>query len=170
MKQRLINSFIMISFFASFAYSQSDWESWNERYKEINVTNLLSAEELYADSVNKGLIQGMYYLRMDTYRFSAIFTGEKREIVDTIKASMKRVYKVQGNPDFLSIIDKIKYDYQFNIGGEKYWLAVQPNLEKPIKKELKKDDNVYLYCLFLNEHTFKGILYNTFLISEFYKN
>ncbi len=55
---------------------------------------------------------------MDNYRFSASYTGEKREISDSIKASMKRVYKVYGNKEYLPIIDEVRYEYQFNIGDQ----------------------------------------------------
>ena len=149
------------------AYSQNDRDTWDKNYNEINVTDLFHFEKLYADSVDHGLIEGKYYMRMDNFRFSALFTGNKRKISDSIKASMIRVYKVYGNHDFLPIIDKVKYEYEFLIDNNTYWISMQSVLDKPFMKEIKKDDNVYLYCLFLNEHGIKGELYNSFLISEF---
>ena len=113
------------------------------------------------------MIEGDYYMRMDSYRFSATYTGEKREIPDSIKASIKRVYKVFGNKEHLAIIDDVKYEYKFNIDGAEYWLSMQSVLDKPFKKEVKKDDTVYLYCLFLNEHGTEGELFNSLLINEF---
>lgn len=155
--------------FSHCAGAQSDLDSWNENYQEKNIVDLIKYEKLYADSVDQGMIEGKYYLRMDNYRFSALYTGEKREIPDSIKASMKRVYKVYGNKEYLPIIDEIRYEYQFIIDQSICWISLQSILDKAFKKEVKKDDTIYLYCLFLNEHTFKGQLYNSFLISEFRK-
>jgi hypothetical protein len=166
---KLIFNILILFTFSISAYTQDEWDSWNNNYRERNVTDLIKFEKLYADSVDQGLIIGKYYLRMDNYRFSAQFTGKKRDIPDSIKSSMRRVYKVYGNPDYLPIIDALKYEYQFQIDGNTYWISMQSILDKSFKKEVKKDDFVYLYCLFLNEHGLSGELYNTFLISEFRK-
>ncbi len=147
--------------------AQSEWESWNQNYEEKNITDLIKSEKIYADSVDRGLIEGDYYLRMDSYRFSAVYTGEKREIADSIKASIRRVYKVRGNKEHLPIIDDIRYEYRFKIDGVDYWISMQSILDKPFKKEVRKDDTVYLYCLFLNEHGTEGELFNSLLINEF---
>ena len=82
---------------------------------------------------------------------------------------MKRVYKTLGNPEYLSTLDNIKHEYRFIIDGNDYWLPIQPILEKPLKKEINKNEKIYLYCLYLNEHTLKRELYNTLYISEFRK-
>ena len=149
------------------AFAQSEWDSWNERYKEIEIPDLISFEKQYADSVDRGLISGKHYMRMETYRFSAEFTGKQRDISDSIRSSMKRVYKIFGNPDQLHLFDEIKYEYQFRIGKYLFWCSMQSVLDEPFKKEIKKGKSVYLYCLFLNEHNSQGSLINSFLISEF---
>ena len=164
---KLIFIFLAIS---SVSFSQTEWDSWNKSYKERSISILINYETLYADSVENGLIKGEYYLRMDKYRFGAIFTGEKREIDNNTLLSMKRVYKTFGNPDYLSTFDNIKAEYEFIIEGDNYWLPIQPILEKPLKKEIRKNGYVYLYCLYLNEHTKQRELFNTLLISEFKKD
>lgn len=166
---RQILAIIAVLLISQCAFAQNEWDSWNENYQERDIIDLLKFENIYSDSVDKGLIEGKYYLRMDNYRFSAIYTGEKREIPDSIKASMKRVYKVYGNKEYLPIIDQIKNEYQFKIGDSFLWISMQSILDKAFKKEVNKNDRVYLYCLFLNEHTYNGQLYNSFLISEFRK-
>lgn len=166
--KELITFFVLLIFSAS-SFAQSEWDSWNNNYKEISVSQMMSSERIYADSVEKGLIEGEYYIRMDNYRFPAIFTGEKRKIQDEVLLSMKRVYKRLGNEEYLSTFDNIKNEYEFVIDGEKYWLPIQPILEKPLKKEVNKNERLYLYCLYLNEHTLKKELYNTLFISEFRK-
>ena len=60
------------------AYSQDSWDSWNKNYRETDVADLLNFEKTYADSVDQGLIEGKYYMRMDFYRFSAQFTGKRQ--------------------------------------------------------------------------------------------
>jgi len=169
MKAKNIKIIIALLSISTYSFAQTEWDSWDNNYKEKSISQLISAEKIYADSVEKGLIEGEYYLRMDNYRFPAIYTGEKRKISDDILLSMKRVYKTLGNPEYLSTLDNIKNEYRFIIDGNDYWLAIQPILEKPLKKEMNKNDNIYLYCLYLNEHTIKRELFNTLLISEFKK-
>lgn len=149
--------------------AQAEWDSWNKNYKEKSISQLINTERLYADSVEKRLIDGDYYLRMDNYRFSAIYTGEKRKVSDDILSSMKRVYKTLGNRKYLSTLDDIKNEYKFIIDGIEYWMPIQPILEKPLRKEMCKNDKIYLYCLYLNEHTINKELFNTLFISEFRK-
>jgi hypothetical protein len=159
--------FFLVLAISNKSFAQSEWDSWNEKYKEIEIPELLRFEKQYADSVDRGLITGKHYTRMETYRFPAKYTGKKREISDSVRSSMKRAYKIFGNPDHLNIFDEIKYEYQFRIGGYIFWCSVQPDLNEPFNKEIKKGKSVYLYCLFLNEHNSHGTLYNSFLISEF---
>lgn len=168
-KMKLRTVIFLIVLFPVYSFSQDEWENWDKDYKIINVDELLNYEIKYADSTDKGLIEGNYYLRMDTYRFSASYLGEKRRINDTILASMKRVFKMRGNPDYLSTFDDIKHEYKFKIGDIDLWLPIQPVLEKPLRKEIQVGEMVLLYCLFLNEHGMSGDLYNTFFISEFRK-
>lgn len=167
--RKIIIVFALLSIISSSSFSQSDWDSWDKNYKEISISKLLNSEKIYADSVEKGLIKGEYYLRLDSYRFPAIYTGEKRKILVDVLLSMKRVYELVGNRDYLSTFDNIKSEYKFVIDGNEYWLPIQPILEKLFKKEIMKNEKVYLYCLYLNEHTLKRELYNTLLISEFRK-
>ncbi|MHC1776386.1 MAG: hypothetical protein AB9834_13360 [Lentimicrobium sp.] len=167
MKTRKIKIVIALLSIYSYSYSQTEWDSWNNNYKEKSISQLIINERIYADSVENGLIEGEYYLRMDNYRFQAIYKGEKRKISENVLLSMKRVYKNLGNPEYLSTFDNIKNEYLFAIDGDEYWLPIQPILEKPLKKEINKNEQVYLYCLFLNEHTIKKELYNTLFISEF---
>ena len=49
----------------------------------------------------------------------------------------------------------------------RYLDAYSTTNTESIEKEVKKGDTVTLYCLFLNEHTYNNILYNTLFISEF---
>jgi hypothetical protein len=169
MKEKKIKIILALLSISTFSFAQTEWDSWDKNYKEKSISQLISTERIYADSVEKGFIKGEYYLRMDNYRFPAIYTGEKRKISDEVLLSMKRVYKTLGNPDYLSTLDNIKNEYKFVIDGNDFWLPIQPILEKPLKKEMNKNEKIYLYCLYLNEHTVKRELYNTLYISEFRK-
>lgn len=166
MRKLFLILFVLTSLWS---YSQEYWDSWNENYTEIDPIEMIKLEFKYADSIRSNDVNDDYFLRMDTYRFSATYLGVKRDIPDSTKQSMSRVYKIFGNPDYLAMIKDLKYEYQFNIGDEIIWIPMQNLLNKAFKKEVNKSDNVYLYCLYLNEHTLDGILFNNFLISEFYK-
>jgi len=63
----------------------------------------------------------------------------------------------------------IESEVLFKIGQEETWMPVQPQILEALKKRSQKGNRVTLYCLHFNEHNSKNILYNTFLISEFYK-
>jgi len=150
------------------AFSQNPWDQWDKNYKEVDISELLNFEKAYADSVDRGLIEGKYYARIDKFRFSAYYTGEKREISEETKKSMKNAYKLYAaQRDQLSLLDEVRFEYKFTIDNVDYWFSMQSALDKDFKKEVKKDDEVYLYCLFLNEHQVNGKLTNSFLISEF---
>ena len=169
MKSKKINIILALISISTISFAQTEWDSWDKNYKEKSISQLISAERIYADSVENGFIEGEYYLRMDNYRFPAIYTGEKREISDEVLLSMKRVYKTLGNPEYLSTLDNVENEYRFVIDGNAYWLPIQPILEKPLKREMNKNEKIYLYCLYLNEHTLKRELYNILYISEFRK-
>jgi hypothetical protein len=150
-------------------FSQDEFESWNKRYKKVNITDVLRFETAYADSVDKGLIDGKYYSRFDLYQIEAEYLGEERFIADSIKSSMKNVNKLFGEKEFLPIITNLRKEYLFKIGKDNYWFPIQYVLEKPFQNEIIKHDTVTLYCIFFNEHRWNKALYNTFLISEFRK-
>jgi len=150
-------------------FSQDEFESWNRRYRKTNISEVIRLETAYADSVNKGLIEGKYYARYDLYRIEADYLGEQREMADSIKTSMKNVNKLFGAKEFLPVITNVKKEYLFRIAGNEYWFPIQQALEEDFQHEIKKQDTVTLYCIFFNEHRWNGALYNTFLISEFRK-
>lgn len=160
---------ILLLFVSIACFSQDEFESWNKRYREINLTDLIRFENLYADSVNNGLIEGKYYTRLKLYRITAECLGEERELADSIKASMKNVNKLVGDKEFLPVIAAVKKEYLFRIDGNDYWFPIQNVLEEPFQNEIMAHDRVTLYCVFFNEHRWNKALYNTFLISEFRK-
>ena len=80
---------------------------------------------------------------------------------------MKAVFKLFGG-DMYQLEQYVNSEYLFQIGDVQFWAPIQKQLEKPLRKEIKKGKSVLLYCLFLNEHSSKG-LFNTLLISEFQK-
>ena len=140
----------------------------NKNYPEVDFQRLLEFEQHYADSIDGTPAAKKYYARVAHYRFSAVFTGEKRPLDPGVFASMKRVFKLLiGNPKQLN--ELVQNEYGFQVGEKLLWMPIQFTLEKAFKKELKRGKSAKLYCLFLNEHGLKRQLYNTFLISEFRK-
>jgi len=160
---------ILLLFISILCFSQNGFESWDKRYVKANISDVLRFETAYADSVNKGLIDGKYYSRFSLFRIEAEFTGEIRDLADSIKTSMKNVNKLFGEKEFLPVINAVKKEYRFRIDGNEYWFPIQNVLEEPFQNEIMNHDTVILYCIFFNEHRWNRALYNTFLISEFRK-
>ena len=151
------------------AFSQDAYESWNKRYTETNITDMLQFERAYADSVDRGLIEGKYYARLGLYQVDAEYLGRKRAIADSTVTSIRNVNKLFGEKDFSPVISRLENEYLFRVDSVDHWFAMQDVLEDPFKKEVSEHDTVLLYCMFFNEHHENGVLYNTFLISEFRK-
>ncbi|MBC3542238.1 hypothetical protein ACFSC6_13650 [Rufibacter sediminis] len=162
--------FSMLAFlFASTTdgYCQDGFIEWDKHYKEVNLSGVLQNEKKYADSIETTLGVNSYYTRTDKYRFNATFLGEKRKMNPQVLGSMKNVFKLfSGSSTQLDGL--VENEFLFQTGDVQFWAPVQKQLEKPLNKEIKKGQEVYLYCLFLNEHSSKG-LFNTLLVSEFKK-
>ena len=56
---------LLLLFISTNGFSQDSFEKWNERYTKINFTDLMRFETAYADSVDRGIIEGKYYARYD---------------------------------------------------------------------------------------------------------
>ena len=150
------------------SFSQDNpWKTWDERYKSIEYKQLIEYEKQYADSVENNPEIAQYFTRIGNYKLIGKYLGESRRIKKDVLLSMMRVFKLFiGNPE--KLYKSISSEFLFEIEGEKVWFPIQQVLETDFKKEIKKNDNVVLYCLFLNEHSQDKVLYNTFLVSEFY--
>ena len=143
----------------------SEWDTWDSKYKEVDITLLLGREQKYSDSVNNDPNAVKLYMRQDGYRFKGIFTGEWRDLTDDRREVMKTTFKLFSGQN--AIFDQTKKEVQIRINDQLMWMPIQPILEKPFKKEIMKDGEVYLYTLFFNHHKQEGTLYNIFFISEF---
>ncbi|WP_299706840.1 hypothetical protein [uncultured Pontibacter sp.] len=149
------------------AQAQAGYPDWDKNYPAIDFQRVLQFEQRYADSVVAVDGDIAYYFRMDKYRFSATYLGQKRAIDPKVMQSMKRVFKmVSGDPALLESL--MENEYLFQVGETQIWVPVQRQLEKPLAKEVKKGKSALIYCLFLNERS-SGGLYNSLLISEFLK-
>ena len=142
------------------------WKQWNDRYPKVDITSVLESEKRYADKVEKDTTITPYYLRTDRYRFEAEYLGETRNTSKEVISSMKRVYKLLiGDPTQLD--GMAENEVLFRVGQEEIWMPIQPKVLEALKAEVNKGSIITLYCLFLNEHTWQNVLYNTLLISEF---
>lgn len=150
------------------AFAQKGFEEWNKNYNSINLIEILKYEQEYADSIDVTLGKSNYYTRIAKYRFMATYLGESRTVDTGVMRSMLNVFKLFGG-NIEAIKNDVKNEYLFRVGDVTFWAPIQSQLEKPLKKEVKKGESVRLYCLFLNEHSSNG-LYNSLLISEFYKH
>ena len=165
----ILSLIIVVFTLMSKAYAQDAFEKWDQNYRKIELLNVLNFEQHYADSIdaNTTLGKGSYYFRHDKFKFSAKYLGEVREVDSQVMRSMKNVFKrLGGNSELLE--NDIRNEHLFQVGDIKFWAPIQKQLEKPLRKEIKKGDSVLLYCLFLNEHSSNG-LFNSLLISEFKK-
>jgi len=147
-------------------FGQDAWENWDRRYPAKSYKELINTEKCYADSVEKDKEIPQYYARSDRYRITAKFMGKSRSVDSLVFDSMKRVFKLFfGNTYQLD--GMIKTEYLFEVDGFEVWMPIQAQLEEPLNEEIEPGTEIVLYCLFLNEHTSNGKLFNTLLISEF---
>ncbi|MFD0750850.1 hypothetical protein ACFQZS_11910 [Mucilaginibacter calamicampi] len=157
---------------ATIAKAQDDdeyWKSWNKNYPPGDIPLVLQHERLYADSVEKHRNIAPYYFAKASYRFNATFLAQVKKIDNETLASIKRVLKLTVQKD--TPVDEIfKQMVLMKIGDVQIWMPIQEKILMALKEEASKNDEVLLYCLFLNEHTSKNVLYNHFLISEFIKD
>ncbi|MER2996212.1 hypothetical protein [Pontibacter populi] len=167
MKYILLTLFVAFSFIAD-VKAQSDFAEWNKNYPKVDILKVLNWEQHYADSIDATKGKREYYTRFDKYSFSATYLGEKRTIDSKVMKSMGNVFKLFGG-DASQLNSMVENEYLFQVGELTFWAPIQKQLEKPLKKEVKKGATATLYCLFLNEHSSNG-LFNTLLISEFNKN
>jgi hypothetical protein len=157
--------FLLISY-ANGQNTNNYWEKWDSRYPEVDIISILQYERYYADSVENNSEIPQWYLRKATYRFEAEYLEKTRKTNKEVMTSMKNVFKLFiGNPKQLK--GMINNEVLFRVGEEEIWMPIQPQILRALKEEAKVGDVITLYCLFLNEHTDKKVLYNTFFISEF---
>ena len=168
MKTRIILLPFVLLVILTSGYCQNEFEQWDENYRLIKLEEVIEKELIYSDSINYLNNIPKTYARIDKYRFEAQFTGKKRKIKPEVLNSMKFVFNLFiGNPE--QIEGLVKSELQFTVNGKEYWMPIQKQLEKPFKKEIKKNSKAILYCLFMNEQNYKGELFNTCFISEFRK-
>lgn len=166
---KLFTSFFCFLTMSALAQSNEEyWDKWNKNYPQTDIVELLKIERHYADSVETHPEISPYYCRLSNYRVQAEYLGKTRLIDKNVLSSMKNVYKLYiGNPSQLD--QMCEYEVLFTIGSEEIWMPIQSALLKDLENEARKGDKINLYCLYLNEHNSKRVLYNTFLISEFSK-
>jgi len=158
---------LILAGITSLAYSQEGFEKWNERYSKANLTEVMQYERAYADSVDRGLIEGRYYSRFSRYQIKAEYLGMNRPVADSIKVSMKNVNKLFGEKEFIPVITAIQKEFLFRVDGTEYWFPIQQVLEKDFQDEIRPHESVILYCMHFNEHRWNKALYNSFLIADF---
>lgn len=165
MKKNLI--LYLIFFIHFFSFSQSAISEWDKKYTLQNPRDIIKYEINYANKIEKDTTeQGHYYLRTGAYRFLATFTGNKRNIPIDKLNSMKRVFKVKYGNNY-SLDELVQKEFEFESEGKTYWFSIQTQLIDDVYAEVKKNQKILLYVLFINEHLYKGELINQFLISEF---
>lgn len=142
------------------------FEQWNLNYREINLSEMLSMEQSYADSIeNKTADSLQFYFRADKYRFNATFSGKWRGVSEERKSIMAGVFKMIGVDQ--SIINSLKKEVEISTEFGNIWMPIQPQLEKPFKKEIPSNSKVYIYAFFINQHSATLGLNNICIISEF---
>lgn len=163
----IIKITLILSVHVALAQETPWWESWDNKYQEVDISLLLEQEQRYADSIEKDPDAAQFYARQKGYRFQGTFTGKWRDLSDERRDVMKLTYKIftGENP----IFDQTQKEIQIQTGDHLIWMPIQAVLEKDFKKEIKNGKDVYLYTLYFNHHKQEGTLYNIFFISEFRK-
>jgi hypothetical protein len=165
MKQLLISAFFL--FTAGYVNAQDNsFEQWDKNYAEINLDELLNLEQDYADSIETNYGDSLqFYFRADKYRFEATFSGNWRAMPYERKSIMSRTFGMIGVDQ--GIVKNIKNEVEIVTQDGTIWMPIQRQLEKPFKKEVSGNSNVYFYTFFVNHHSTSKGLVNLFLISEF---
>lgn len=158
-------------FVSAIAFSQTKeeeehWAHWNQSYPLVNIVKILDNEKHYADSVEKHPEIAPTYVRKGAYRFKAQFTGQTRAIDSGVVRSVKWAAKMT-LPHVIDFDNLLFKEGLFKVGEQTLWMPIQKAIFNDFVNEVKTNGEVTLYCLFLNEHTMKNKLYNTFIISEF---
>jgi hypothetical protein len=162
---------LLFSLLALWANSQDTnayWQKWNSSYPSVDISRILNSEKHYADSVEANHKIPQFYARADRYRFKVEFIGKTCELNKSILSSMKTVYKLfMGNPAFMDTL--FRSEVLIKLEKDSIWMPVQNQILTALKQEIISGDTIYIYCLFLNEHSTPNGLRNIFLISEFNK-
>ncbi len=162
-------SFLLIVCFVTTAKAQDAatyWKQWNTNYPWKNIPEMLKEERAYAIDVKKNPNEAQSYFRLDKYKFKAKFLGQIKQVDPNVVKSIKRAF-VLSKIDPSVIDETVSNSVLMKVGNEQMWMPIQINVLKGLKEEVKNGDEITIYCLFVNEHTEKNGLYNTFLISEF---
>ncbi len=163
---KLLFTSLLLLVLALSSQAQDGWATWEKNYKNQNYQELIDFEQQYAKETEQNAEIAQYYSRLDKYKITAKSTGKFRPIDNEVLMSMKRVFKLFiGKPEELDHV--AKNEYLFEINGLQVWMPMQTQLEEPFKKEIINGTETILYCLFLNEHSQEGRLFNTLLVSEF---
>ena len=168
----MIKLFTFFLFFSTLtAIAQNDneyWAKWDKNYRQIDLEKILIHEKHYADSIESHPDIPPYYIRLDKYKFKAVYLAKTRTLDKSVSTSMRNVFKlVAGDPSQLENL--CKTEALFKVGNEELWMPIQQEILNALKNESHKGEQLNLYCLYFNEHTNDNVLYNTFLISEFSK-
>lgn len=164
-KWSLLCSLLSFNLAANAQTAAEHWAQWNISYPATDIVTVLKQERLYADSVEHHPNIAPYYLRKDKYRFTGAYLGEVQLVNADIMSSVNRVFKTSG----ITVTAEDLFDSAvlIKVGDEKIWMPIQKAFANEFEKDLKKGDKVTLYCLYLNEHTSKNVLFNHFIISEY---
>jgi hypothetical protein len=145
--------------------STNQWD--NNIFMQLDDNNLT---QKLTDADFAGNFDGLpyYILKINKYSFKARFLGKLRRIDSAAVHSMKSIFKN-------TVVKTIKLDRLFSkevlikIGDRQVWMPIQTSLLPDFLQYVKKDDEITLYCLFLNEHAFDVNSLNNLLISEYDK-
>lgn len=160
--------FIVFLAFAKASSAQDPYEKWDHDFRPLSALDVIRFERNYADSVERDSTADGYYTRLDSCKITAHFMGVKRKILPEVLESMNRI-----NQNFYPGSNKLdavfKNEYLFECDETKIWMPIDSDIELAFNQEITKGKRVFLYCMFLNEHTKDKKLFNNFMISEFRK-
>ena len=160
--------FILFIALGQFTCAQDPYATWDRDFRKLSALDVIRFERHYADSVEQDSTVEGYYSRLDSCKLTARYMGVKRKTDAEVMASMNRVNQIY-YPGSQKLDQSFLNEYLFESDETKIWMPLDSELEAAFIKEIAKGNRVYLYCLFLNEHTKDKKLFNTFLISEFRK-
>jgi hypothetical protein len=124
-------------------------EDWHDKYKLSTIDNAISASNSTMPQESNDCIKpcynyyGLFDLKFKVemkYLDSIMLTSQTRK---TYIDSWIKTYQPNSNKNMFI------HEILFSSGGKKYWIFVQEPTVSFYKEELKKNDGVYLYLMFI---------------------
>ncbi len=169
MKHKFLHLSAFLILMAGQAVAQNNWDKYEPRtLKEI--TTVLAAKHLKDPDVLIGAgKKSEIILSYQSFPSQAkvVYTSASRKVSEQKKEVIAEWLKVMGKPkDYL---DMFEMEYLFTEDSVQYWLPVQKQVAAYFEKELRPNEQVNLYVVWIGARKELGQFEHVFIVNEFEK-